>query len=188
MTALSKVEICNLALARLGQNTIQSLSEASNAAYHCNTLYDPNRRSVLRRHPWGFAQKTQALSVDATTPDDYSYRFLLPADFIRLMALVGTTTAPDYEKRGSYLLTNESEVTIRYVYDVEDTSEFDDEFVSAFAYLLASELAIPITGDAARQQTLYAKYIMALTDAEQTNKSEPRKTVNRWTTYIDARN
>ena len=56
----SEVEICNLALARLGDAaTVVSIDppEGSAQAEHCAMFYPMARDTLLAQHPWGFAQR-----------------------------------------------------------------------------------------------------------------------------------
>jgi hypothetical protein len=65
----AKFKIINLALRRLGQNPIVTIGEDTENYRKVNDIYDLNRRSLLRLHPWSFAKKEVALSrvVSTTT-------------------------------------------------------------------------------------------------------------------------
>ena len=77
----SVVEICNLALTRIGAQTINSLAEASAQAIHCNLLFGPTRDAVLRQVPWRFATARQVLALlDETHPPEWAYGYKKPAD------------------------------------------------------------------------------------------------------------
>ncbi|MGP1257071.1 MAG: hypothetical protein ACTS10_21825 [Kiloniellales bacterium] len=52
--ALSKLEICNLALRRVGVPEISSLDENSSAARHCLELYAPTLDNLLRCGTWPY--------------------------------------------------------------------------------------------------------------------------------------
>lgn len=60
--ATSDVEICNSALAKLGAESITSLSDTTRRAVLCNRQYDKIRKKMLRMHPWNFAIKRVWLS------------------------------------------------------------------------------------------------------------------------------
>ena len=77
----SFMEICNLALTRIGAQTINSLDEASAQAIHCNLLFGPTRDAVLRQVPWRFATARQALALlDETHPPEWTYGYQKPPD------------------------------------------------------------------------------------------------------------
>lgn len=73
--ASTDVEICNLALSRIGANTITSLS--ANSAKEdrlCNQFYTQFRDELLRSYPWNFAKKAvRLIKTDLyDTSTDYS--------------------------------------------------------------------------------------------------------------------
>jgi hypothetical protein len=56
--ALTDVDVCNLALAHLGDTRISSISSPANLEERvCAQWYDIARKSTLREHPWNWAQK-----------------------------------------------------------------------------------------------------------------------------------
>ena len=65
--ATSDYEIVNLALLRLGANTITSLSDGSRNATAANVIYDMIRDEILRSFDWGFAKRRAWL--DEKTPN-----------------------------------------------------------------------------------------------------------------------
>jgi hypothetical protein len=65
--ASNDYDIVNLALIRLGANTITSLSDGSRNANAANTIYSIIRDEVLRSFDWGFAKRRAWL--DEKTPN-----------------------------------------------------------------------------------------------------------------------
>ena len=51
----SDVDICNLALHKIGHDSIDALTDENDAARHCNALYAVERDMMLAAHPWSFA-------------------------------------------------------------------------------------------------------------------------------------
>ena len=147
--ATSKVELCNRALTLCGARRITSLTESSEPAAILNEEYDNSRRELLVGHPWNFALKRIALGLDVTTPAfGFSYRFQLPSDCLRVISTsyVGYT---EFQIEGRYLLSNESEASIRYISDITDISMFSKPFEVALAYMLADLICFKISGNAA---------------------------------------
>jgi len=142
---ISKVEIINIALSRIGESPIQSLDEGTVPANMAKVFYDPARRSTLRDYNWNFSLRTARLAKLDETPGDFLFAFSLPVDCLRAVAILGGAS-PHHLVRGRKLLSNEEAVTLEYIADVTDTSEFDDKFVEALTYKLASELAMPVKG------------------------------------------
>ena len=56
---MTKEEIINLALTRIGESPVTSLDEGSTAARTAELLYDTSRRAILRDFDWSFATKSR---------------------------------------------------------------------------------------------------------------------------------
>lgn len=61
----SQVDICNLALRRLGANTISSISESTKNAEYCNVFWEYMLDEVTADHQWDFTKKTVTLDYAA---------------------------------------------------------------------------------------------------------------------------
>jgi hypothetical protein len=140
MKISSSIEVCNLALLKLGQNTISSLDDAIPQAQLCKYSYDQSKQSLLYQYPWSFATKEDNLSqmVDATTR--YKYMYSLPEDFLRLISIYDganremiafTGCSPAYEIQNARLLTNFNPCRIKYVFDLETVSQMSPLFIDA---------------------------------------------------------
>ena len=141
----SKVEIVNIALSRLGESPIQSLDEGTVPANMAKVFYDPARRATLRDYTWNFSLRTARLAKLDETPGDFLFAFSLPVDCLRAVAVQGVPSSR-HLVRGRKLFSDEEAVSLEYVSDITDTSEFDDKFIEALTYKLASELAMPVKG------------------------------------------
>ena len=100
----SAVDICNLALSRIGDiASVQSIDppEASAQAIHCARFYPVARDSMLERHPWGFATLRKTLKSIMAEHDDVvaALRAGNRAEFDRLIEvhILEYTRAVDYE-------------------------------------------------------------------------------------------
>ncbi len=146
-TALSGVDICNLALDLLRQSEKVTDIEnpESDTEALCARWYDATRRSVLRAFPWNFARKRAALSLNATVPAfGYANAYNLPNDYLELV-FVGENYDDDYETEyavegGQILISNDSGASLNvcYVYDIKEVAKYDALFID----LLTAELAI----------------------------------------------
>ena len=58
---LTKIDLCSMALLKLGESPIQSLLDDSAAAQLSRTLFDPVVDALMALHPWRFA--TQQLKL-----------------------------------------------------------------------------------------------------------------------------
>ena len=175
--AASKVEIANLALLRLGQRSIQSLTEQSNEATWANKLYDRTRRTVLRSFPWRFAAKIETLALVDVEITGYLYAYALPTDCLAPIEVISsyTGTTAQFERSGSEIWTDEANAQLRYIRDVQDPNEFDDGFIDAFAYRLAAELAMPVTGKEGLAAQMMSGFMLAKHEAQAISSRESRK-------------
>jgi len=153
---MNNIEICNLALGRIGVEEINRMDEASNAARICTRYFDFTRQNVLRRFPWTFATKrVQLAQLDETAPD-FQYVYQYPADAlaVRLMYnehFVGLPKDNHFRLMngagGRKIYCDIPNAWIEYTADVKDSELFDAQFVEAFSWKLASEMAFSLTGN-----------------------------------------
>jgi hypothetical protein len=95
----SEVDICNLALAHLGDTaTVASINppEGSPQAEHCQRFYPMARDALLEMHCWGFAMKRTALALLNTAPTEWTYAYMAPADVLNFIAVMPSDATDDY--------------------------------------------------------------------------------------------
>ena len=87
----SKVTICNLALARIGDEAnITSIDppEGSAMAEACQRLYPLAVEVVLEAHDWTFAMRRRALAkLSSVETGGWKYGFKVPSDALRVVAV-----------------------------------------------------------------------------------------------------
>lgn len=179
---LSKVDICNMALAHLGQEAISSMAEEDERARRCTLFYEPVKKEVLRTHNWAFAGSVVSLTLLGTeTGADWPYAYAYPQDCLFLRRVFepgrgGRAAAfkeiyqQDIHSR--VILTGAARARAEYTRDVMDENMFDPAFVKAFALALAADLALTLTGDSSLAQRALQKYTLALDEARRSNMSE----------------
>lgn len=187
-----KVEIINIALARLGESPIQSLSEGTVPANMAKVFYDPARRATLRDYTWNFSIVAARLARLSEKVIDFRFAYSLPADCLRVIRL-RRSEEPDFEGngarftvRGGVLCTDAEEAILEYVSDVEDTSLFDDKFIEALSYKLASELAMPVKGSSELMANYMNVYATKVTQAAAHSAGEEREDLSD-NPYVEAR-
>ena len=247
----TQVDICNLALRRLGAQTISSITEGTKNADHCSAFWEYVLDEVLEDYPWNFAKKhrrldysdgfgvytendwktisniTQADPGVVTCPthqfesnmtvyfkeiegmtelntntyeitkvdansfqitdinttnfsayascgkcirkellSDYEdqYTYDLPTDYLRALYLEGEST--DYEILGTgdnrRLVTSTEDAVLVYLCIEDEPSHMVTRFISAMAYRLAAELAIPLSKKSAVADNMFSlfEYVM----------------------------
>ncbi|UDL89842.1 hypothetical protein LGH82_00015 [Mesorhizobium sp. PAMC28654] len=189
------VDICNLALTKLGQPRIGSIDPPYINPYgvepDCAFVYPLARDAELRKNPWSFARSRLILAADGNTPpfgtdddepDDQGsswadevpmdtpqiFQYRVPNDFIRMIKM-------KYEERrieGQYVLTYEdSPINFQYIARV-DPALFDPLFVEALACQVAVQLTYKITTSDALKQSIGQDYKLAINEAKRVNAIE----------------
>jgi hypothetical protein len=153
----SVIEICNLALAHLGDTaTVASIDppEGSAQAEHCATFYPIARDAMLELHNWKFAtRRAQLAQLDVETWS-WSYAYAKPADALKIISVLPVGAGSDAESADHefecsadgtpLILSNAEDASLRYIALVTDTTMFSPLFTMALSWQLASMLAGPI--------------------------------------------
>ena len=161
---MTKTEIVNLALSKLGATLIARLGDAAlPGSHHGRLLYQPTLERVLRDFPWSFATREESLArLPAALVSRYTYSFALPADFIRIGTLPetgGHIRNEDFTRAGQAIHTNKTTALLQYVHSSVEPDDFDPDFRDAFVTLLAAELATPLLQSPQLTQTLMQEYL-----------------------------
>lgn len=176
----SKVEICNMALGHLGQGKqIANLdTENSSAAAACRTFFDVCIGACLRDFKWPIATKFRALALIEEDPnDEWNYSYQYPADcknFIRIIS--GQRTDTNLTRvpfkiansdTGKIIYTDKEDAQAEYTVSIDDPTIFDDDFVLAASYRLASYIAPQVAGADPRHlgDAAMKKYLFELATA-----------------------
>ena len=129
----TKIDLCSMALLKLGEKPIQSWREDSATAQLARTLFDPVVETLLAMFPWRFA--TQSLTLQRNSDGD----FLIPANVLRILKCEG-------QINGNKIITNSDALEISAIVKTEPEN-FPGYFATLVAAKLAVEFCIPILGD-----------------------------------------
>lgn len=98
----SEVDICNLALAHLGDTaTLSSINppEGSAQADHCQRFYPIARDTLLQMHNWNFASR-RVLLANVTNPwTNWKYAYGVPSDCLDVVSVLPPDAEDDYSTR-----------------------------------------------------------------------------------------
>lgn len=169
----SEVDICNLALAHLGDSaTVSAITppDGSKQADHCKRFYPVARDALLVSHVWSFASRRAALALLdlEDLPVEWAYGYAYPT-CLKVLAVfppdvaalsTGAIFNPDefiaraqkafpfdittLENGSRVIYTNVEDAYVFFIRPVTDTTMFTSLFTLALARLLASFLAGPI--------------------------------------------
>jgi hypothetical protein len=160
--ALSEVKIANMALIKLGAETIISLTQADTKARAINTIFEQVRDQELRAHPWAFAINRATLAVLSDGPAyGFDYRYTLPTDpkCLRVLEMLEERESGyAWRVEGRYLVTDSPESHIAYIGLSDDPSQWDDLFGEALSARIAAEVALKITNNRAIESDMWALY------------------------------
>lgn len=170
MAAQSKTDLCNMALAHLGQQ--KPIDDFDNdrgvPARACRLFYDDCLKATFRDFSWPFATKIAALTLyskngDANHPDcEWAYAYQQPTEsimFRRILSGLRNDTrqsrvpykflelqAVDASPAGTLVLTDYSKAKAEYTILREDVERFPSDFNLAFSRRLACYIAPMVTG------------------------------------------
>lgn len=196
---MTNTDICNIALSYLAKNRITSLEDNTEEAKQCKIHYDHCRHMILRAYTWGFAKKVEQLALlEATVPGwKYAYSYPQKCEAVRLifaesMAEQKESKKSQFEKaiitdNTRAILTNVENAWCEFTYDATDADMFSEEFIEALARLLASAMAMQLTGNAAIQTTQYQIYQLAMRSGMTAAANEREKKTAWPTDYAQAR-
>ncbi len=158
---ITKSEICNLALSRLGdKNNVEDFENPTTQVEKVFAKwYDVTRRSALRRMMPSFARTRKLWALSNYKPEfGYEYAYKYRSDCVKVLGIGDLDKSENnYTVEGGYILTNEiydNGLPVRYVEDVTDLSRFTDNFIELFSFMLAYNVAPEITESASRLQYL----------------------------------
>lgn len=182
----SRVAICNLALAKIGEQLIESLTGRSKAAEVLNAIWDPIRDAVLRDFEWNFAAKRASLPALVEVPAfGFALQYQLPADCLKVREVLN---AEAWSVEGRRILTDaEAPISIRYTAQVTDTGLFDVLYVDALACRLAVECATALTNSNTKAEAAYSLYTKALSRARLADAEESLAATEDVSSWITAR-
>lgn len=143
----TKIDLCSMALLKLGEKPIQSLIDDTAAAQLSRTLYDTVIEGLLAMHPWRFACKTFELNKSADND------FVIPSEVIRIIKCDG-------EIIGNKIISPGNKISILAIVRTQVES-FPSYFISLASTRLAMEFCIPLLAD----QTVY-RMLVALYETE----------------------
>lgn len=147
--ATTNVEIVNLALTYLGEPAVVSLAGSQKAQVLAGN-YQQARDEALSYFPWSFAVKRVSLNkITESNPTEYEYVFSLPSDILRALDTnVDDDTWGRYAMENNRLYSDEEEVVLRYIAQVDNPTAFPPFFVEVIATNLARKIAVSLVQNA----------------------------------------
>lgn len=198
------VDICNLALGRLGDEaTVSSIDPADNSAQakYCAKFYLLSLNSVLDEYPWSFSIKTISAALLENTQTLWAYCYAVPSDCNKIVGIYDPAAVGDVKTEQEYtvelnetgapvIYTNQITAVLKYTAFISDTSTFSPSFIEALVWKLASNLAgVIIKGDVGVSASLktFQAYQAALSTAKKADSQSRFVKPNYIPSGIEAR-
>lgn len=192
----SEVDICNMALMKLGANTIVSLQEPENyEAEQCKLWYPICRDAVLEEHTWSWASQRFVLNPtgnDAEWGDDIQYQ--RPQGVVAVARLYANTNTGDlippesWKVEGQHIYSSSAAAYAVCVTRVLDSQRFPGLFAIAVAARMAAELCNSITENTDLSGQLWREYGQKVREAIASDGLQARREIVRARRLIGARN
>lgn len=159
MPSPSEVEICNIALTRLGADSIRSFDEDNKRARLSQIMYKHIRDLFLEDYEWTFNTKYKQLALlSGEEHPQFSFIYSVPSDCFYARQLLdsnGTISSKvKWEVYSKKIATNVENAWLRYSLMITATGFFPMYFVEAVAAQVAAELAPAIVQDKNRYNAL----------------------------------
>jgi len=171
----SQVDIANRALIVIGADRITSFSDNTLEAKTVNQAYDGVKQFVLKSYPWNCATKRATCALLADTPvSEYSYKFRLPNDCLRVIRAYPEGKGSDYNwsVEGRDILSDQATLSVKYVSSDVSESLLDAHVISVIVYRLALEIAYSISASNTSLANIEAMYNGTLDEARTTDALE----------------
>lgn len=167
----TKIEIINQALRHLGAQELQGTDDDRPEAARASRAWGSALDTLLRRHPWGFAQAWRTLAPVVDAPVfGFAYAYKLPVECLRLLDVraegdISRQQMP-HEMVGRTVYTDAAPCYARMVVVQDSPASFPPDFARALSYLLAADLCPSIVRDEGTKIKLYMDLAaMALDEA-----------------------
>ena len=175
----SKVGICNLALAALGEKAIRDFSEGNTRARMCDKFYEVTRDYLLGQFFWPFARvrkKLQELADPENWYPDGTRVFGIPSDCSKPIDVWPEGSFTTWEVLGDELaLKKEGDVVLVYIKKELNPGKYSAQFVNLLSLALAVRMCMPLTQDETLSKTLLSQYMAEQNSAWSTDAAVGNK-------------
>ena len=184
---MTLVEIVNMALGFLGEDSISTLADSTKRATLANACYGTVRDAILEERDWQFASLWAVQATAATTSKNplAVYQCSKPTGTLAIRKVCDGDGEPlEWMLEGESILTEETVadavatdtdgVYVHVTQQITDTAKWPSNFVLAFAHRLAAVLAVPLCENRALEADQWRLYQMALDQAVSADSMQGR--------------
>jgi len=174
--AYTEVEVSNVALATIGENSIVSFDDDNKRARMCKRFYDFTRDYMLAHFDWAFARRfkmLQRVNLPADEVPPGLYAFGLPGDLSLARTLWPYGSRDKWEVFGKYLYAARSEnVGLYYTSNEVASAQITIQFANVLALGMAVRLAPPLSQDKKLSGVLYEQFKVEQNEAWQVDANQ----------------
>jgi len=198
--AVTKVQICNMALTHIGiKQLISAITDDNEEAAMCNLHYDSALETALHEADWGFARRRYTLVAEAgTPPDPWSYQYQWPTNCIRVLRIDDELLRRRVESRPQYrfetngsgariIYTNWADAVVIYTYNETDDQIYTPAFSYYLSWVLAARIAGPLTSSEKLADRTEKRAMMELERAVAKDYEREEEGPELEASWIDAR-
>jgi hypothetical protein len=158
--ATSRTDIVNQALVKLKSPRINNIdTDSTEEAVQARLIFQKSLDYLLQSNEWSFATiRTSLARLDETPEFEYNYIYSLPSNPYCIQVRNLYPIGLDFKVEGRKVFTSEESVNISYIKRVTDMNDLPATFVEAFVFYLASELALPLTGNVELGDKMFKKF------------------------------
>ncbi len=171
---MSKIEVINRSLLKLGEAPISSFNSAVYGKSY-EVLYDDMKKMLLSMYPWRFAVAEKKLAKDVA-PYNGKAKYCLPSDYLMLLKVYGSNLAEadytvDYEIVENFVVADcENGIVIEYVKNIDDDKKFSQLFREALVAKIASEISMRVKHSLELKQIFENEFYNLIRQAELNNE------------------
>lgn len=178
--AITKFDICNRALGRIGANSITSFDDGTTESIVAAQEYDQLLEHILCVHPWRFASKQGVPNRLVEVPvDEFAYYFQLPPDCLQVQAVKVASRVIKFDRYDDKIACDATDIVLDYTFKPA-TSKFPAHFTNLVVDWLQSIFNGAIRRDqelAERQRKVIEQATLprakAIDSRQQSNKQLP---------------
>lgn len=149
-------------------------------------LYDTEGNKI-NTSAYGIYTAGGTFTQELPPQDTWSYVYTLPPLSLKVLQI---NEDPDEEFEvieNRWLLSNTEECFAKIIKQETDVTRYDPTFVDVFAWRLAAELSMILTGDGQKSAGVWQQYRFALSAGKAKDASEGRKSEQDFNRYTSAR-
>jgi hypothetical protein len=163
MPVLDAVTIANMALAKIGigQKIEELTNDAGDTEREANFWYPICRDRLLEAFNWQHASKQIELDLVEEDPtDDWARAYRMPNECLvarRLVSGLGTSESIwvpfqlRQDSQGTLIDTDLEDAVLEGTFTLNDPSRFTNMFGNALAWVMASEMAMPLSVESSKR-------------------------------------